>query len=127
MAKVVQWMPILLCLIGLFVFVESAPYEMVWISVKSDPKLKSLLDWSEFAASKGDTMKMIAERVAHQGGLTLDSKVADFTVNEDLHLYRLESLDPSKTIEEQRVETGDLLYLTNEDLLEHQPRFGASV
>lgn len=103
---------------SLSVIAAAAPHEMVWLRIRSDAKLDSLLAWSEFAAPKGQTMLDAVTRVAHQGGLTLDRTVEDFPVNQDLHLYRLEPLDLSKTIEELGVGSGERLYLTNDDLLE---------
>lgn len=94
-----------------------APNAMIWVRIRSDPKLKSFLDWSEFGVEKGATMREAVERVAHQGGLSLGNSEADFSLDQDLYLYRVMPVDLGKTLAELEVQSGEKFYLTNEDLV----------
>lgn len=87
------------------------PYEIVWLRIRSDPKLKSLFDWSELVAEKRDTM---AEALANMGLKSDGTRAAGDT---QLHLYRLVEIDLNASVGELGLKHGDKLYLTSNDLI----------
>lgn len=87
---------------------ECLPFEQVWVRVRSDSRLASRLDWTNFGAQKGQTL---GEALA---GQNLRARRPE---EEPLHLYRLQELDLSQLIEHSDLRQREKLYLTDEDLL----------
>lgn len=92
------------------------PYEMAWLRIKSDPKLESFFEWTEFGARKSDTMDSAIRQKFNSLPRTLSSSLAGEP--KELHLYKLIPIDMNKTIEELQLDpNGQDLYLTGEDLM----------
>lgn len=105
-----QTIAILLALSLIAQSARTAPpaYELIWLRIKSDPKLKSLFEWTEFAAQKGDTLAETLEK----------RKLETARANQQLHLYRLEEIDLNTKIGALGLKQRERLYLTDEDLMD---------
>lgn len=82
------------------------PYERVWLRIKSDPRLKNLFDWTEFSAAKGEKL-----------GDAIEARSLSSPMGDQLHLYRLEQINLSQTIESLQLKQGEKFYLTDQDLM----------
>lgn len=101
---------LLAALCGSLLAAAGLPHELVWLRIKSDPRLNTFFDWTEFNAPKGQTMR----RALHQQIRPRPHSVA---LGHELHLYKVVELDLDRTIEELGISSPGEFYLTDQDLM----------
>lgn len=107
---------------------KAAPFQIVWLQIKSDKELGSFFEWTEFAGRKGSTMgSVLRERFASLPASKLSSLSSDDDGDnlrdadgKELHLYKVVEIDLKKTLEELGLNSsGERFYLTREDIMAH--------